>query len=97
MGTEVHARGRGLASKVIRERQKVAAAEKLPIWVEASKKNARDVYARCGFEVIGEMKLGAGTHDAAGFKEEGGPGVTIWSMIWEPPNEGSAEKSDATK
>ena len=84
IATEPHARGQGLASRVVARWQDKAAEEALPIWLEATTAKSRDVYLRCGFELVQEMCLGKGTHAASGAKQEGGPGVPVWAMIWRP-------------
>lgn len=87
IATDPDARGQGLASKVIQQRQQQAAKDGLPIWLEASSAHSKDVYARLGFEMVHEMKLGKGTHAASGVPEQGGPGASSWQMIWWPPKE----------
>ena len=56
----------------------------MPIWLEATTAHSRDVYARQGFELVQEMKVGEGTHAASGAFEKGGEGVRLWAMIWKP-------------
>lgn len=92
IGTDPAARGQGLASRLIKEYQQKAAAEGLPIWLEATTPRSRDVYAKVGFEETTVMKLGEGTHAASGVPGKGGPGVCIWPMIWRPPNMVDAAK-----
>ncbi|KAF2478557.1 hypothetical protein BDY17DRAFT_328097 [Neohortaea acidophila] len=96
IGTDPAARGQGLASRLIKEYQQKAAAEGLPIWLEATTPRSRDVYAKVGFEETTMMKLGEGTHAASGVPETGGPGVCIWPMIWLPPSMQSG-RIDAAK
>lgn len=84
IGTVEEARGKGLASKIIRERQALAATEGLPIWLESTTVYSRDVYARCGFEFLEELVVGKGTHDADGRREKGGSGVRLFAMVWWP-------------
>lgn len=84
IATEEGARGQGLASKVIEGWKEVAGSEGLPIWLEATTARSRDVYVRCGFEVLEEMVVGKGTHANSGEVEKGGPGVSIWAMVWWP-------------
>jgi len=107
IGTALHARGQGCATTLItRYRQQLLAGEgrgqsqersaELPIWLEATTAKSRDVYLRCGFEVVEEMVLGKGRHAASGIREQGGPGVSIWAMIWRPPASGDGVgKTDA--
>lgn len=87
IGTDEKARGRGLASGVIGRQQVKAAERDLPIWLEATTPSSRDIYKKCGFEVVGEFVLGKGSHAATGKIEKGGPGVTVWAMFWRPKGE----------
>ena len=64
--------------KKYRENVQQGSDSDLPIWLEATTAKSRDIYAKCGFEVVQEMKLGKGTHAATGLREKGGPGVSIW-------------------
>lgn len=84
IGTVAEARGRGLASKIIRKQQVVARREGLGMWLEATTAGSREVYRKCGFGVVGQFVLGKGTHAASGDMEEGGPGVVVWAMFWRP-------------
>ena len=84
IATDFPARGRGLASEVVARWQRRATEEGLPIWLEATTKHSRDIYARLGFDVVQEMTLGEGTHAASGAFKHDGPGVSIWAMIWWP-------------
>ena len=62
----------------------MAARDGLPIWLEASTGNSRRVYERCGFETVGEIVLGKGTHGIDGAWQTGGPGVVVFPMMWWP-------------
>lgn len=84
IGTAEEARGRGLASRLIALRQEVARADGLPVWLEATTVKSREVYAKCGFRAVGEIKLGVGTHASTGLPEKGGGGLSVWAMIWRP-------------
>lgn len=84
IATDEAARGKGLASKLVAQYQEKAAAENVPIWIEATTAHSRDVYARQGFRVVQDMCLGKGTHAASGVMEKGGPGVVLYTMIWWP-------------
>lgn len=88
VGTEEAARGRGLASHLIRLRQAVAKEDGLPIWLEATTAKSRDVYAKCGFETVGEINLGVGSHASTGLREKGGSGLVVYAMIWRPEWDG---------
>jgi GNAT superfamily N-acetyltransferase len=84
IATDRPARGQGLAAKVVTKWQEKAASEGQAVWLEATTAKSRDVYARCGFKAVGEISLGKGTHAASGAYEKGGPGVTVWAMLWRP-------------
>lgn len=58
--------------------------KQLPIYLEAGTEYAFKLYERLGFVLIDTIKLGVGKCDATGNPAEGGPGVTIWGMIWRP-------------
>lgn len=90
IGTNPEARGQGLAPQHIRRMQERARQEGSPMFLEASSEKARDVYRKCGFEVVEELVLGRGTHGEGGEKEKGGEGVRLWAMVWTP--EGVEEK-----
>ena len=92
IGTDMKARGRGLASRVIRAKQEEVRGEGLPIWLEATTARSRDVYAKSGFRTVGEIGLRRGTHARTGEPEVGGEGVTVYAMIWRP--EWEQEKND---
>lgn len=84
IATEVAARGKGLAGRIVKQWQERAARENQVIWLEATTPRSREVYLRCGFKVMSEIKLGKGTHSVTGTKEQGGPGVPIFAMLWRP-------------
>ena len=84
IATDFHARGQGIASKVVAKWQEKAATDGLPIWLEATTKHSRDIYERLGFQEVQEMRLGRGTHAPSGKFEKGGEGVSIWAMVWKP-------------
>nr|POF17838.1 putative n-acetyltransferase [Quercus suber] len=91
IGTDPDSRGRGYARNLIRAHQKPSPdGETLPIWLESTTEHSRDIYASCGFAVVGEYVLGKGRHAASGHREKGGPGVPVYAMLWEP--EGSTTK-----
>jgi len=90
IGTHEEARGKGLASKVVRNFQDtVARKEKLPIWLESTTETSMRVYKNCGFKVMDEVVLGKGVHAASGELEKGGPGIKLYAMLWKPEDDGS--------
>ena len=92
LGTCKSARGRGLCSELIKHYQSIAAAQGLPIWLEAGTEYAMKLYQKNGFIVVDELPLGKGKAAANGSKCDGGPGFHIWGMIWrlEPSASGEA-------
>ena len=42
------------------------------------------LYTRLGFVLVREIAIGKGPADRDGNFENGGPGLGIWAMIWEP-------------
>ena len=101
IATDRPARGQGLAGKVVSKYQEKAASEDRVIWLEATTAKSRDVYAKCGFKVVGEIVLGKRTHGASGDYHNDGPGVIIYPMFWRPDfkdevNAGSKAESGGT-
>jgi GNAT superfamily N-acetyltransferase len=94
-GTVPEHQGQGLASGMITQYQDKARKDGLPIWLEATTAKSRDLYDRLGFETVGEIVLGKGTHAETGFKAPNGPGVTLWGMIWRPPADKSHARDEA--
>ena len=84
IGTREDAQGQGFASELIRYHQDIVRKSGLPIWLEATTSRSRDLYARLGFEVVGEILLGKGKAGADGRAEAGGAGVPVWGMVWWP-------------
>ncbi|KAI5358980.1 putative acyl-CoA N-acyltransferase [Septoria linicola] len=92
VGTVEESQGRGLAKVLIRKWQERSAEEgDFPIWLEATTPKSRDVYVKCGFEVLEEMTLGIGTHNADGDFEKGGEGVKLWAMLWQPSSKNASD------
>lgn len=69
---------------MIKNFQATAAAEKLPLWLEATTAHSRNLYAKLGFEVVEEMFVGKGFCSPDGLPLAGGAGVSIWGMVWWP-------------
>ncbi|OAA63129.1 Acyl-CoA N-acyltransferase [Cordyceps fumosorosea ARSEF 2679] len=93
VATVPEGRGQGLASRVLRQVLDVAQKEQVPAWIEASTEASRRVYATVGFKELGTVVLGKGKCDAMGLQMKGGPGITVWPMIWEPLDTIQPEKS----
>ena len=71
----------------MRSFQARATTDNLPIWLEATTVESRDLYAKLGFNVIEEMVLGKGKAGLDGSERRGGEGVSIWGMIWWPEDQ----------
>lgn len=85
VSTVIEARGQGLSPQLIRKFQEKAAKEKLPIWTEASSPGSHRVYKRCGFKDVRMIYVGKGSVDEKGFKQKGGSGVPVATLVWMPP------------
>jgi hypothetical protein len=60
-----------------------AREQNVPVWLEATNRHARDVYAHFGFQVADEVRIGKGVINADGWAEQGGEGVLLWGMMIE--------------
>lgn len=78
-------RRQGLASKLLQEMQRRAAADgNRCLWLEASSLGSRKTYEKQGFVSVGELKFGKGEVDSNGDLDKNGEGVTSWAMVWRP-------------
>ncbi|KAJ5750596.1 Acyl-CoA N-acyltransferase [Penicillium manginii] len=93
IGTEYDHRGKGLAKEIMRYHQNIARSENLPIWLEATTPGSRHLYLSLGFQEIEEIILGKGKVGADAVIEPGGPGVSLWAMVWWPESSEYALKS----
>ncbi|KAL3477647.1 hypothetical protein BJX99DRAFT_225870 [Aspergillus californicus] len=84
LGTEYEHQRKGLAKALIDSFQQTAWCLERPIWLEATTEHSRDVFLALHFEVAEEITLGENQVAADGRKEPGGPGVTLWAMVWWP-------------
>ncbi|KAJ6098996.1 hypothetical protein N7467_000531 [Penicillium canescens] len=92
LGTEHEHRGKGLAKAIMRDHQRTAQADNLPIWLEATTPSSRGLYLSMGFEEVEEIVLGKGKVATDASLQPGGPGVPLWAMVWWPestPTSGS--------
>ena len=81
---------KGAVRAVIEPYLRKAEKDGLPIWIEAGSARARDVYGYMGFELLEEIRVGAGTHTSRGYPAingEDAPGVPLWFMIFRPRND----------
>lgn len=84
VATRDDARGRGLSSALIKELQKKASMDGLPVWLEATTQSSARLYAKLGFENVGQVVLGESTAAPDGSREQGGSGVPVECMVWWP-------------
>ncbi|KAK5800794.1 hypothetical protein VI817_003006 [Penicillium citrinum] len=84
IGTEHEHRGKGLARQIIQYHQKIARAENLPIWLEATSPSSRHLYLSVGFQEVEEIVLGKGQVNEDATVQSGGVGVPLWAMVWWP-------------
>lgn len=68
----------------MRYHQRIAQSENLPIWLEATTRNSRDLYLSLGFQQIEEITLGKGKVTANAEVQAGGPGIPLYAMVWWP-------------
>lgn len=61
-----------------------ARRDRVPAWLEAVSPRAVAVYERCGFRVVDVVVVGRGAYGPDGWPRHGGPGVTVWGMIYDP-------------
>lgn len=73
---------RGAVRAVLEPYLARARRDRVPIWIEAGSARARDVYAYFGFRIVEEIWSGVGKIGASGHRQEGGPGVPTWLMIY---------------
>ena len=74
----------GLAKAIMRDHQKLAKSENVPIWLEATSPASRDLYLSLGFQEIEEIILGKGKVAADASIQPGGPGIPLSAMVWWP-------------
>jgi hypothetical protein len=72
------------ASELIRPMVEMARSQGWPVVLEATSPRSRDIYARLGFKVAEEIHLGVGRIDSDARRLEGGPGVALWAMVFDP-------------
>ncbi|KAJ5280454.1 hypothetical protein N7478_005826 [Penicillium angulare] len=89
LGTEHEHRGKGLAKLIMREHQDMAQAENVPIWLEATSPNSRNLYLSLGFQEIEKIILGKGKVDADANRQVGGSGIPLYAMVWWPEKPGA--------
>lgn len=83
----------GLAKEIMRYHQNIARSENLPIWLEATTPSSRHLYLSLGFQEIEEIILGKGKVAPDSSIQPGGPGVSLWAMVWWPESSEHAPKS----
>jgi hypothetical protein len=76
----------------MRYHQETAQAENLPIWLEATTESSRLLYLSMGFQEVEEIKLGKGKVAANATIQPGGPGITLYAMVWWPETSNMGSK-----
>jgi len=61
-----------------------AKEEDVPIFLEASSQASKDEFEARGFEAVEQTAVGQGRVDEKGWPTEGGAGVKVWGMIFNP-------------
>ncbi|KAJ5888618.1 hypothetical protein N7495_008659 [Penicillium taxi] len=84
IGTKHEHRGKGLAKAIMIDHQKTVESKNLPIWLEATSKGSRNLYLSLGFKEIEEILLGKYKVAADASLQPGGPGISIYAMVWWP-------------
>lgn len=56
----------------------------VPIFLEASSQESKDEFEARGFEAVEQTAVGQGRVDARGWPTEGGEGVKVWGMVYNP-------------
>ncbi|KAF2736749.1 hypothetical protein EJ04DRAFT_411749, partial [Polyplosphaeria fusca] len=95
IATDEEHRGKGLASVLLEEVKAWAEKEGKAVWLEASNKDARVVYLKCGFKDVDteeDLVLGKGEVGRDGL-HGGKEGVQIWPMVWWPEGVKGAKKA----
>lgn len=75
--------GKFKISNVLRPILALAAAQKIPVVLEATSPRSRDVYRHLGFEVVEELRVGVEVVCRDGYFSDGGDGVVVWLMVFE--------------
>lgn len=75
----------------MRSHQERAKAENVPIWLEATSINSRNLYISLGFKEVEEIVLGRGKVAADASKQPDGSGVPVFAMVWWPPSSATVE------
>ena len=73
----------GSIAAVIEPYLQRARDDNAPAWVEATTKQAADIYAFYGFRLVETITIGKGQVDAAGWPSEGGEGITAYALIYD--------------
>ncbi|KAK3075256.1 hypothetical protein LTR53_001621 [Teratosphaeriaceae sp. CCFEE 6253] len=84
VATDAAARGKGLSSALVQSVQRRAAAEDVPVWLEATTEYSGRLYRKLGFETVDTVVLGKGHAAPDGSQQKGGEGVPVEAMIWWP-------------
>ncbi|KIW72039.1 hypothetical protein PV04_00263 [Phialophora macrospora] len=83
IGRSPSRREKGAVRGVMEPFLQKAREQNVPVWLEATNRHARDVYAYFGFQVAEEVRIGQGVVNADGWAQQGGEGVLLWGMMIE--------------
>lgn len=61
-----------------------AKATDVPIFLEASSAESKSEFESWGFKAVEEVAVGQGKVDARGWPTDGGAGVKVWGMVYNP-------------
>lgn len=90
IGTRADRQGQGLGGALLQEVCERAGREGRSVWIEATSMGSSRLFRRMGFVDVEEVVLGKGKVGEAGYGQVGGPGVTLWTMVW---RKGGTEES----
>ena len=82
IGTRADRQGQGLGGALLEEVCERAGREGRSVWVESTSRGSWRLFRRMGFVDVEEVVLGKGKVGEAGYGQVGGPGVTLWTMVW---------------
>jgi GNAT superfamily N-acetyltransferase len=93
IGTRADRQSRGLGGALMEEVCERAGREGRSVWIEATSEGSARLFRRMGFVDVEEVVLGKGKVGEAGYGQVGGPGVTMWTMVWRKGgSEGSVDE-----
>ncbi|OBT69231.1 hypothetical protein VE03_01986 [Pseudogymnoascus sp. 23342-1-I1] len=92
IGTRADRQGHGLGGALMEEVCRRAGREGRSVWIEATSEGSARLFRRMGFVDVEEVVLGKGKVGEGGYGQVGGPGITMWTMVWRKgASEGSVD------